>query len=1046
MKKVTPITLFILCFTFFNTIAQVEELSFERYSTDQGLSQSFVNTLTKDSAGFVWIGTQNGLNRFDGLNFLTYYSDKSKAGALSNNYIWDICQGQKDKLWIGTKGAGLCLYQAHLNKFTSFPIDSLSNETTGQNSVRAIFKLKNSALLIATEEGLFSFDTINFKFKKLKNNQSGETLNLPVYSFHRVSDSEVLIGCLEQIFIYNEETEKLYPVKNSTTIQGGIHAFAAYEKSDLWVGSGNGLFQFKWIQDQDSLDLIQHFQPDASRPDAITSSYISSLLFDEKNGLWIGTNDGLNFLNTQQIEEGFSHFKTDIENQFSISNNLIYDILEVEPGVYWVATQDGVNQFSLNNSDFKKYKFNKEETGDCGTSAHGMIEDAQGTLLVCTEKGLTIIGNNYSTLECLNKNSFPNMEDEFLVSISPGENDQFWIALRRGGFAKFKSGKNENTWEAFKLPAGKYSQIGTNDLLADKNSNLWIASSGLGLWKWDQITDTYYSFTNSKGDSLSISGNYIFHLFEDHAERLWVSTADGGLCIMNRDAETFKCFKYDATNENSISSNMVLSVFEDSKNRIWACTADGLNLYSEEGSFRRFYKKDGLPNNLIYGMQEDSLGYLWLSTDQGLSKIKLDHENLTVKNYNKENGLLNNEFNQHAFLKLKSGELVFGSKNGINYFKPSTLKGYEVIPKLVFTDFKIFNKSVSVNMEADQKEFVLEQSINATSEIILPYNKNFIAFEYIGINFEEASSNQYAYLLEGLDEDWIYCGDRKFANYPGLKPGTYTFKVKVANHDGLWTDAERAIKLVVKNPPWKTWWAYLIYALSGFLLVYGIFKYRIYGIRKIEQTKQEERIKFRKKSAQDFHDEAGNQITKISLISEIAKRKSGDNEELKGLLDEVGTNIQNLRSGMRDFIWVLDPDNDNLFETLLRLQDFANGIFEYAPIHYRTIGIEEELKTIILPGNVRRHLLLIFKEVINNCLKYSKAQNAQLEIYQRKGIIILKFWDDGIGFDWDTSNGGNGLRNIKTRAQKIGADVETGSVKNKETYIQLSLDITQMGD
>ena len=247
--------------------------------------------------------------------------------------------------------------------------------------------------------------------------------------------------------------------------------------------------------------------------------------------------------------------------------------------------------------------------------------------------------------------------------------------------------------------------------------------------------------------------------------------------------------------------------------------------------------------------------------------------------------------------------------------------------------------------------------------------------------------------MEGIDNSWVLNGRRRFASYPNLPPGNYIFKIKAANHDGIWNEVPKSITIIVSAPWWRTWWAYGVYAILIGLVVYGFTRFREQSVRKIEQAKSAEREKFRKRTARDFHDEAGNKITKMSLLTEVAKRQVKGNANLPPLLSQMEENIQELRAGMRDFIWVLDPENDNLYDTLLRLKDFSSGLFEHTPIHFRMEGLDADFRQIPLNGNERRHLLLIFKEAMNNCVKYSEAKEAVFSVKKQKGKTNIRFLD-----------------------------------------------------
>lgn len=1038
------------CFVIFHLIgsicSQPQSLNFQHLNVEQGLSQSHINCLLKDKDGFVWIGTQDGLNRYDGYEFRNFYHDPNDSQSLGNNYIWCLLEDGENGIWIGTYGGGLCHFDIKTEKFQTYLPNNNGSQNAAQNSIRSLGKSSNDKLWVGSEEGLFLFDLNNKEFEKEMDSLRN------VFSIKAINDSLSLVGTIQEIFILNTKSEHLQLAKMPYKIEGGIHAILPEEKGAIWLGTGNGLLKTKLFPDQDSLAISRHFKANDEHSNPLPSNYVATLHLDENGILWIGTNEGLAALNPRLDNNVFQQFKNVPSIKSSLSNNLIYNILEVNPNWMWVGTQEGINEFSTSPSIFQNLSFQDNNTSGCGFSAHGMKEDENGNLWVGTEKGLMRIEHfeedpKFWKTTCFHPESLPGMQHDFIINICKGQQEDFWIGLRRGGFAKLSfSEDNLPIWEALELPTDKPISIGSNDILEDKNGDLWIASTGFGLWKWTSKTKEFKTFLANEKDSLAIAGNYIFSLFEDYQNNLWIGIANGGICKMNREDNTFICYSNESQNATSLSNNMVLSFFEDSQKRLWVCTANGLNLMESEGVFRHFFQKDGLPNDLIYGMLEDGDGNLWASTNGGLSKIRFQNEAISFQNFEQSDGLQSQEFNQFAFYKTKKGRLCFGGPGGLTIFDPKDVQPYEHRPNLVLTDFQLFNESISVVDRKNKIKFSIKKAINELTEITLRHDQNFIAFEFAALNFIQPDKNEYAYKLDGLDEKWVASGNRRYAGYPNLLPGEYTFLVKASNHDGIWQETPKSILIIVLSPPWKTWWAYLIYLSIFGLGIYGIVWFRVQSVRKLEEAKKLERAQFRKRSARDFHDEAGNKITKISLITEIAKRQTTNNQPLENLLSQIEENVQDLRTGMRDFIWVLDPTNDNLYDTMIRLKDFANGIFEYSSIHFKMIGLEEDYRDLLLNGHQRRHLILIFKEAINNCLKYSQAQNSIFEISKTKKSINFSLQDDGKGFNFEEKKSGNGLNNMQARAVKLGGKLTIHSKKEAGTNIELNLEITQMGN
>jgi signal transduction histidine kinase len=340
-----------------------------------------------------------------------------------------------------------------------------------------------------------------------------------------------------------------------------------------------------------------------------------------------------------------------------------------------------------------------------------------------------------------------------------------------------------------------------------------------------------------------------------------------------------------------------------------------------------------------------------------------------------------------------------------------------------------------------------------TESIELSYNQNVMTFEFSALNYILPEKNQYSYIMEGFDCGWINAGSARSVTYTNLDPGKYTFRVRGSNNDGLWNHEGTLIKLYISPPPWQSWYAYLAYVGLFFAGIFLFVRYRIKSATReletqtrIERAKLEEREEVRKKSSADFHDEAGNKLTKINLFTELAKSEAENNPLLKEYLAKIEENTKELSSGMRDFIWVLDPAKDSLYDTINRLKDFGNSMFDYTEIRFQVSGLTPGMKNIILPMEVRRALMLIFKEAMNNCLKYSEANCVEMNVSAENKFLKLSFKDDGKGFNMEEESIGYGLNNMRERAGKINCSIEISSEVNKGTIITLKGNIPHMGN
>lgn len=1003
---------------------------------EEGLSQGNASCLMKDSRGFLWIGTQDGLNRFDGYTFRHFQHEPGNPASLSNNYIWCLLEDSQGGIWVGTFDGNICRFDRETETFKTFPLTGPTHPAEAGNAVRSLCEFPKGTLWLGADKGIWSLDikTNELRKKQFPTAKTAVSGLENVVALHPLDDKQLLAGAAQGLFQINFLTNKMEPVNLS---QEPVAATAIVPAADdfFWVGTQGGLFQLKYFAQNDSLAVAAHFSQHTNSLNSLPSNIINSLFYDGKNTLWIGTNEGLSRFDTDRPTSGFYNFSHEESNPHSLVNDMVFSILEVEPGLLWTGTREGVSMFSNQPPPFQNLSFEGTNGALCSDAVLGMLEDKEDNLWVGTRKGLTRIGHFSKgkekwEIECLTPSNTPSMPFDYVINLFQNDDGAIWCAFRRNGIAQLKKGdKGKRFFQSEKSIQSLLGGAGVNAMNFD-DDKIWLGTPGHGLVKWDHTLGRHEVFTDD--GSSNLKHNYIFCLKEDSKGRLWLGTANGGLCCFDKKTNAFTCYVQDDANAHSLSNNMVLSIFEDSRQHLWACTANGLNLMGSDGRFQRFFKKDGLPNDVVYGLLEDGEGNIWASTNQGLSKISFQNGVFKTQNFTTANGLPGNEFNQHAFLKTRDGKLLFGGTDGLVIFDPKTIQPNAYTPPVALTDFQLFGQTQGIGG-------ILKKAINETEEITLPYHQNFIALEYAALGFRQAENIEYAYMLVGLDEDWVQAGNRRFANYPKLPPGNYVFKVKAANHDGIWNEAPKALKIRILPPWWRTWWAYLLYALSVGGAVFLIFKLRVESVRRIERTKVAERERFRERMARDFHDEAGNKITKISLLTEIVRRQMGSSGVLEPLLAQMEENIQELRAGMRDFIWVLDPVNDNLYDTLMRLKDFGNGLFAYSSTSFSTDGIQEPLRPVPLDGSQRRHLLLIFKEAMNNCVKYAEANEAVLSVKKRGDLLELQFSDDGKGFDLEKTNSGNGLKNMRARAEKLGGEFSIRTKPGQGTTIVWSL-------
>ncbi|MEO8399213.1 MAG: two-component regulator propeller domain-containing protein [Ignavibacteriaceae bacterium] len=1056
---------FLFLFITANIFSQSHKYKLDRLTIDDGLSQNSVNCIMQDKNGFMWFGTQDGLNRYDGYNFKIYKHEPGNKNSLSNNYIWNIYEDKEGIFWISTFGGGLTRFDPSTETFSHFKRDPENISSLSNDFVFPVIEYPEGFLWICTDDGLNKLDKKNGEVKRfLNNNNNTQGLN----NHH--------IGSLVR-----QGNNNLWMISDSglTKMDIAKELFTHYKSDpfDEKINFGN-IYQIKNEDDNliisctagviylDFKNKISKFllKPEKYNTEKIKYIFQNTLL-DKRGYYWIGSNNGL-FLLEKNAKKVYNYDQSNSE----ISHNNILSMYQSKSGVVWVGTRNGLNKIDNITTAFELYKHDPLIKNSYNIRDIKQILEEDNKLWICTSEGLTLFNRKNNQFKIIKNLPGSN----YLLTILK-EKNAYWIGTRGGGLNKLTFENNSDNFFVENFSVSEPTGLLANTiqiLFKDKQGILWIGTGGGGLCRLNPDEKKFKCY-NKAIDGTGPSHSYIFSILEDSFGNLWVGTATGGLNLFDPKSEEFLYLKNEEENLNSLSNNIILNIFEDDRKNLWIGTSNGLNKLTiqlrenllkyfkdsvnlkTDSLFVRFDKNDGLPNEVIYGILEDDNKNLWFSTNKGIVKFNPQIKNPVIHIFDSNDGLQNNEFNQNAYLKLSTGELVFGGVDGFNIFHPDSIKLNFYLPPVVFTDFKLFNESVPLNKrnnKNNKNKFSLEKFITNTKEINLSYNDNVISFEFAALNYINPEKNNYAYMLEGFDKNWIYAGSQRNVTYTNLDPGEYIFKVKASNNDGFWNEQGASIKLFIPPPPWLSWYAYVFYSMIFAASVFLFIRFKIKSAKqefemqvKIEKAKLEEREEVRKKSSADFHDEAGNKLTKISLFTELAKGEA-ENPSLKEYLNKIEETTKELSSGMRDFIWVLDPKKGTLFDTINRLQDFANSIFNYTNVIFNVKGLTPEFKNYVLSMECRRAIILIFKEGINNSIKYSSADKIELLINVDKNFLQIILSDNGKGFIVERNTNGYGLNNMKERANKINCEFNIESNSSNGTKIILTGNIAHMSN
>ncbi len=795
--------------------AQNADLRFEHLTIEDGLSQNKISCILQDSKGFMWFGTNEGLNKYDGYEFFIFEKGSGNADKLSDDFIQCIYEDRFGNILIGTGSGGLNIYNRTSNQFTHCTRDSSSEIQISNNNIRGILEDKNGILWIATAISIEMIDLQN----KTVLSYIPDHLKFPTSSF--ISISSFMIDANNHLWIgtegaglcfFNTDTKTFKyfqhnPDDRTSISDNDVRMLYTDSEGKFWIGTYNGGFNlFDPVN-----NAFKRFLPDPKVQESLT---VRAILDEGKESLWIGTRNGVYKFNKKTHQ--FIHSAHDLYNPYSLSQNNIQVIFKDSKGDFWFGTKNGINFLNTSIMVFSHYRADDRQWRGLNDNMVTVIyEDSYGDIWFgSSERGLNRLDRKTGrfTYFTHNPNNPVSLGSNNINTIIEDKSGRYWIGTFQGGLNYFN--RKSNRFIRYKLSPDKplLFQPSILSLCLDQYDKLWVGSNDFGLQQFDRDKQIFIPFKlNDPGP------DPIIRCMIEYGEGKILAGGNNSrvfiIDIKSSHCQTLKL-------PTNIAITLVNDVASDKEGNIWIATSgSGLLFYNKNhDSFQAFTQKDGLPNNNVQSILCDDLGNMWIGTINGLSKF--DPVENTFKNYYKENGLISNQFTSAAF-KLKSGELFFGTINGAISFFPEKIIEHTYTPPIVLTNFTIFNKPVSVGGE----DSILKQNINDEEEINLSYKQAVFTFTYAALDFTAGKLNQYAYMMEGFETDWNFVGNRRFATYTNLNPGKYTFKVKATNSHGIWNEEGKSINIIISPPFWDTWWFKLIVVGIMFCITWFIVNY-----------------------------------------------------------------------------------------------------------------------------------------------------------------------------------------------------------------------------
>lgn len=815
-------------------VAQAGGLRFEHVMTESGVSVAETNAIVQDQQGFIWIGGSNGLARYNGHSFDMFLYNPKDTRSLSNNFVWDLLVDREGQLWVATTN-GLNRFVPESQSFERYLNQPDQPDSLISNDVYTLMEDREGQLWVGTRQGLDRFDPVSGRFHHFRHNPDDPSSlsDDSITALYQDARGTIWVGTQRGLNLFNpaNQTFSLFRYDEHGEFYEpslSIRALVEDAAHNLWVGTDGGLYRFN----QKSGDVGRYkYEPADSF--SLSDNRVWKLLVDSKQQLWVATDHGgLNLY--RPTEDDFLRYQHDPNDSASLASDQVREIFEDSAGDYWVALfPSGVDYADHTANAFTVFNHDPENPTSLNHDAIlSIAEGPEGKIWVGTEGGLNLFDPRRETFRHFRHqaNDERSLGANAVLAITRDKAGRYWFGTWSGGLNLYQP--ETGTFKRFMPDPANRNSVSSAyvwSLLGDSKGRIWIGTEAGDLDLYDPATATFSHFTPDRKNPQALSGGFMRTILEDADGVIWVATLQG-LNRFNEADQTFTRYQHQQGNPASIPHNSVATVFEDSRRRLWVGTESGLALMTDrdKGFFRTYSTDQGLPNDSIMGIREDAQGFIWINTLGGLSRFDPETEHFT--NYNRLNGLAGNIMNRPAIHFSPSGEMFVGSTKGLTLFRPDEVRDNALVPPMVFTAFRVFNQEVAIGPDS-----LLEKNIQYMDRLVLDYKTTMFSLHFAALSYRNSAANQYAYRMQGFDDQWINAGRNHSATYTNLNPGEYVFTVKGSNNNGVWNESGRSVRITVLPPPWRTWWAYGIYLIIVLAIIYAFVQSQR---RKVEFEKQ----------------------------------------------------------------------------------------------------------------------------------------------------------------------------------------------------------------
>ncbi|MFN2438867.1 MAG: two-component regulator propeller domain-containing protein [Chitinophagaceae bacterium] len=968
-----------------------ENLRFEHFTSENGLSENVVYSIYQDKNGFLWIGTHDGLNRYDGYGFKKFRHNPNDSNSLPDNTIKSICEDGKGNIWLATN-AGLCRYDPAKNIFRRVALQNNSND------VRQVLAIDEDELIVKYGEAFSLINTQTLKETNIDLHE--EKMNVKYWGYisplTKDRNGSIYVSNSSwdgyiNVWRYDRGQKSFMGFKRLPVDKGWtkkrVHFFFIDNRNNCWIAISGGETIMYSLSGNFTENCLLKPKP---------AKYLTSNIYEDGDGdIWITTEAGLFFYD---YATGKTRRYQPDKSSHSISSDIVHTVTQDKTGIIWIGTSYGLNKLNPLQRKFKH--LSNEKHAEAGLFNNFVLG-------VYPEKDHQVrIHYNYWKSYFSRFNIRTNSTTHYSIQDYP------YVDFIKEVVTKNPERLDDSILKKAMISLNnmdKSSGKPNGSLFVDKTNNLWYSA-------WQSLFQLS-PFREWPFNSLIVDAQ----IYDDE---IWLATNGDGLICFH--VPTQKVTKYitEPGKKNTISSNDITCTIRDENGNLWIGTkGGGLNYFDRQKKiFEHYTEENGLCNNSIYSMVKDDHGRLWIGTTHGLSCF--DPSAKKFRNYFQSDGLVNSEYNRQSACKLPDGTIFMGGMNGIDYFHPDSLINNKIKPQVQITDFKLFDKSIS-----------------PVENFSLRHNQNFITISFAAMDFSNPSANKFSYKLEGADKDWVFPEKRNFATYSLLPPGSYRFLIKAANSDGLWNEEPITFSFSIQPPWYQTWWFRTVFILA--IITAGYFFIRSYVQRKLARQKlmleRKQAIELeRLRISTELHDDVGGELSAIRLLSEMKTANISPQQQLS----KISSSSAELVQKMNEIVWALNVNNDSLQSLVAYLRRYAVKYLDDLGI---ACSFEQpgKLPHKEVDGLSRRNIFLLVKEALNNVVKHAGASAVEITVVINNGLqIIVKDNGKGITGDMLQNGTGNGLRNMQQRVKEMNGSMAIKNHDGTTVHFNLPLQTT----